>query len=127
MVVADTKGDLLSYPKTILQLPFLDDDSTANYRNDYMLACGEGMAGASKVCTAPLVDGSAGWPELLQGTCMRGPAKAWHMRLGWAGQGKEATGKGTHQCCQPSTRAAHLQPTPCRMWPTTSAPRRTAL
>ncbi|GAB4815994.1 hypothetical protein N2152v2_003040 [Parachlorella kessleri] len=37
--VADTKGDVLSYPKVIASLPFTDTDSTSDYQNDYVLAC----------------------------------------------------------------------------------------
>ena len=37
--VNDTKGDVLAYPKTVLELPFSDQDDTFFYADDYQCNC----------------------------------------------------------------------------------------
>ena len=37
--VNDTKGDVLAYPKTVLELPFSDQDDTFFYADDYQYNC----------------------------------------------------------------------------------------
>ena len=37
--VNDTKGDVLAYPKTVLELPFSDQDDTYFFADDYQCNC----------------------------------------------------------------------------------------
>ncbi len=37
--VNDTKGDVLAYPKAVLQLPFSDQDNTYFFADDYECNC----------------------------------------------------------------------------------------
>lgn len=44
VMVNDSKGEVLSYPKVITSLPFVDNGSTTSLSNDYVLSCNSGSS-----------------------------------------------------------------------------------
>ena len=62
MQVSDAKGDVLSYPKAVLSLPFTDTDDTFFYLDDYHVNCAGDYvdAGGGKVrCGGQSADSAA--------------------------------------------------------------------
>ena len=53
--MADTKGDVVAYPKVVTSLPFQDSDNSFFYNDDYVVRCAGDYndTGGGKVWSGP--------------------------------------------------------------------------